>query len=108
MTVTGSGEGQRSGRTVPSLRKPRAEDRVHLCLVLLILKSFKEYMLKIGGRRAFSTKGGQGRVWACAVPRSPGSPLCLVSQEVLPAAGGAAGPEDVWSSGSTVGLWALQ
>ncbi|XP_058934118.1 zinc finger protein ZXDC isoform X4 [Kogia breviceps] len=31
-----------------------------------------------------------------------------VLQEVLPEAGGAAGPEDIWSSGSTVGLWALQ
>ncbi|XP_022418198.1 zinc finger protein ZXDC-like isoform X3 [Delphinapterus leucas] len=31
-----------------------------------------------------------------------------VLQEVLPAAGGATGPEDMWSSGSTVGLWALQ
>ena len=65
-------------------------------------------MLKIGGKRVFSTKGGQGRVWACAVLRLPSSPLCLLSQEVLPAAGGATGPEDTWSSGSTVGLWALQ
>ncbi|KAJ8786184.1 hypothetical protein J1605_006404 [Eschrichtius robustus] len=32
----------------------------------------------------------------------------LPEREVLPAAGGAAGPEDTWSSGSTVGLWALQ
>ncbi|XP_060016935.1 zinc finger protein ZXDC isoform X1 [Lagenorhynchus albirostris] len=34
-------------------------------------------------------------------------PVCVL-QEVLPAAGGATGPEDMWSSGSTVGLWALQ
>lgn len=38
----------------------------------------------------------------------PSSWLCLPLQEVLPAAGGAAGPEDVQCPGSTVNLRDLQ
>lgn len=47
-----------------------------------------------------------------ALPRSPAllcsSPLCLVFQEVLPATGGAVGPEDMQSVGSTINLRDLQ